>query len=212
MSHATPSPLPTAPLHTLWQHSLPLLLALLSLIIAIIGNDASVALRFERTLILQGEVWRLITGHLVHLGWSHLLLNLAGLALIWGLFQRQLGTLEWWWVWLASTLAVSAGLFFFDLNLGWYVGLSGVLHGLFIAGLLMALRQDPWWGDGALLAVVVAKLAWEQLYGSLPGTSSLAGGNVIVDAHLYGAIGGAVAVLPLLFRQKKIRYRSGKSG
>ena len=200
-----------APLQILRQHGLPLLLALLSVIIALIGNDASVALRFERTLILRGEVWRLITGHLVHLGWSHLLLNLAGLALIWGLFQRLFSALAWWWVWLASTLAVSAGLFFFDLNLGWYVGLSGVLHGLFIAGLLMALRQDPWWGDGALLVVVVTKLAWEQQYGSLPGTSALAGGNVIVDAHLYGAIGGAVAVLPLLLR-RQMRYRSGKSG
>jgi len=211
MPHVPPSPHSPAPLHTLRQHSLPLLLALLSVVIAVIGNDASVALRFERTLVLRGEVWRLITGHLVHLGWSHLLLNLAGLALIWGLFQRQLGTLEWWWVWLASTLAVSAGLFFFNLNLGWYVGLSGVLHGLFIAGLLMALRQDPWWGDGALLAVVVVKLAWEQLYGALPGTSALAGGNVIVDAHLYGAIGGAVAVLPLLLR-RNMRYRSEKKG
>src|SRR3569623_1939369 len=159
MPHVPPSPHSPAPLHTQRQHSLPQLLALMSVVIAVIGNDASVALRFERTLVLRGEVWRLISGHLVHRGGSQLLLNLAGLALIWGLFQRQLGTLEWWWVWLASTLAVSAGLFFFNLNLGWYVGHSGVLHGLYIAGLLMALRQDPWWGDGALLAVVVAKLA-----------------------------------------------------
>lgn len=187
------------------RHSLPFVLALLSVLIAAGGNAASLQLRYERALILDGEWWRLITGHLVHLGWSHLLLNLAGLALIWGLFQRQLGTLAWWWVWLASTLAVSAGLFFFDTDLGWYVGLSGVLHGLIVAGLLMSLRQDHWWGDWVLLAIVIAKLISEQLYGSLPGTTEMAGGDVIVDAHLYGAVGGAIAALPLLLYKKNLR-------
>lgn len=186
----------------LLHHGLPILLAVLSVLIAAGGDAANQQLRFERASIADGEGWRLVTGHLAHLGWSHLLLNLAGLALIWGLFQRHLGTLAWWWVWLVSTFAVSAGLFFFDVELGWYVGLSGVLHGLFIAGLLMALRQERWWGDAVLLVIVIAKLASEQMYGSLPGTTEMAGGDVIVDAHLYGAIGGAIAVLPLLVRKR----------
>src|SRR3569833_4763439 len=88
--------------HVWLHHVLPLLLALSSLLIALAGPSASVPLRYERAAILDGEPWRLVSGHRVHLGWSHLVLNLAVLALIWGLFLRQLATLEWLWVWIAS--------------------------------------------------------------------------------------------------------------
>jgi hypothetical protein len=50
---------------------------------------------------------------------------------------------------------------------------------------------------------VLGKLAWEQLHGALPLAGEM---PVIVDAHLYGAIGGAVAVaamrLTLYLRSK----------
>jgi len=70
-----------------------------------------------------------------------------------------------------------------------YVGLSGVLHGLFVTGALSETACDRRWGLG-LLAAVGAKLAYEQLFGPLPGSEAGAGGPVLVDAHLYGALGG----------------------
>lgn len=198
-------PTPAAPLRWLQDYGLPALLTLASLLIALLGDNAAVALRYERAPILAGEVWRLITGHLVHLSWSHLWLNLGGLALIWFLFHRQLSAGTWWLVLLVSSLTVSGGFLLFDPDLGWYVGLSGVLHGLFMAGLIVGLRAGAW-GDWLLLSAVVIKLIWEQLYGALPGSTEAAGGNVIVDAHLYGAIGGAAVALALRL------YRRGKSG
>ena len=50
-----------------------------------------------------------------------------------------------------------------------------------------------------LIIVIAGKLTYEQLVGSLPGTSDMSGGPVVVDAHLYGAIGGIVAFLLLEF-------------
>jgi hypothetical protein len=44
-----------------------------------------------------------------------------------------------------------------------------------------------------ICAVVVGKLLYEQLVGPLPGSESVAGGTVIVNAHLYGAVGGGLA-------------------
>jgi hypothetical protein len=86
----------------------------------------------------------------------------------------------------------SAGFWYLSRNMLWYVGLSGVLHGLIIAGAIRGLRQLP--GESAvILAAVIGKLTWEQLAGPLPGSESVSGGNVIVNAHLYGAIGGAIA-------------------
>ena len=74
----------------------------------------------------------------------------------------------------------------------WYVGLSGVLHGLLVAGAMQGFRTLP--SESAIiLALVTGKLAWEQLSGPLPGSESVSGGDVVVNAHLFGAIGGAIA-------------------
>ncbi len=185
-------------------YTLPVILASLSLLIALFGDAAAHALRYERAAILDGEWWRLVTGNLVHLGWPHLWLNLAGLILVWALFHRAINTRGWIIVTLISGLAVGGGLLLFDPGLGWYVGLSGALHGLFAAGVVAALFAGHR-GEWLLLIVFGAKLAWEQLIGTMPGTAELAGGNVIVDAHLYGAIGGAVTSVSLAMLKKRDR-------
>ena len=193
------------PKDLLRRHALPLVVTLLSTLFALLGDSATHALRYQRDAVFAGQWWRLITGNLVHLGWSHLLLNLAGLILVWLLFYRSLTTRSWIIVFAVSALAVGGGLLLFDPQLEWYVGLSGALHGLFAAGLVASL----WAGNRAewlLAAVFAAKLAWEQLVGPTPGTAKLAGGNVIVDAHLYGAIGGAVTVLLLILASRRRRY------
>jgi len=74
--------------------------------------------------------------------------------------------------------------------------LDGILHTLFIAGCLIELKQ-PRWDSRILFALVIVKLAYEQIWGPMPGSEETAGGNVIVDAHLYGAVFGVIAVLVL---------------
>ena len=195
----------------LWRlHALPISIALISIALALGGQTVTEALRYQRDAILDGQWWRLISGNLVHLGWSHLLLNLAGLALVWLLFHHALSLRSWIVVTLGSALAVGAGLLLFDPGLQWYVGLSGALHGLFAAGLVAALfsgNRAEW----LLLILFGAKLAWEQLVGTMPGTAELAGGNVIVDAHLYGAVGGAVAAGVLVILRKRHLPRQSAS-
>lgn len=173
---------------------LPAVLAALSLLLAGGGDGIREALAWERTGLSSGEWWRLCTGHLVHLGWSHLGLNLAGLGLVWYLVGDRLNVRQWLIVAGASVAAMDAGFWFLAPWLDWYVGLSGLLHGLLGAGLLAGLwRRDR---EAAVIAAfVVAKLAWEQLAGPLPGSESTAGGTVIVDAHLYGAVGGVLGAL-----------------
>ena len=170
----------------LQRHWPALLLASTSLVLQTF--DLVDALRYQREL-LPTQPWRLLSGNLVHLGWSHLWLNLAGLALIQALFGAHLRLRDWWLTLVAASAAVGAGLAFWHPQLDWYVGLSGSLHGLFAAGLLLDLRRPGW--SGALLALgLVVKLGWEQLHGALPGSESAAGGTVLVDAHLYGAVAG----------------------
>lgn len=175
------------------QHSVPLFLAVVSIVLALIGEAATMALRYEPEL---SEFWRLLTGNLIHLGWSHLVLNVLGLALIWGLFWNTFTTSTWTLISLLSALTVGAGLFWLNPEISWYVGLSGLLHGLFVAGALGGIRRGDR-REAILLIAIIGKLLWEQAYGAMPGTSEMAGGPVIVDAHLYGAIGGAIGALLL---------------
>ena len=140
----------------------------------------------------KGELWRLITGHLVHLGWGHLLMNLLGFWLIQQLFFRNGAPIL---ICISGlillTLGTSTGLYLFSTSVEWYRGFSGVLHGLLIWGLLRELRP-PIATDLFLLSLVFFKLAWEQFSGPIPGSETIAKGRVIVDAHLYGGLTGTL--------------------
>lgn len=171
---------------------LPAALAAACLLVAL--TDSWPALRYERAL-LGAEPWRLLTGHLAHLGWMHLALNLAGLAAVWALLGALLRPAAWLAVLLACALGVSGGLYLLDPDLAWYVGLSGVLHGMFVAGALAGLGRARLF-HALLLVGVVVKVAYEQVAGADIGSAELVGGAVVVDSHLYGVLAG-FACLPV---------------
>ncbi|MFK7861831.1 MAG: rhombosortase [Granulosicoccus sp.] len=178
----------------------PLVLALVLVCIALQYMGLSDALDYQRSLIANGHWWLLLSGNFVHLGPSHLWMNLAGLVLVVMLVWQHFNTLQWLTLIIVCSWGVGIGLWFFNPEVEGYVGFSGTLHGLIIAGTLADLRRFPR-SAAFLLVVVVGKLLWEQFAGALPGSESVAGGQVLVDAHLYGAIGGAV-LAPLLLRVK----------
>ena len=170
---------------------------LIALILLFTGETGREWLRFERSGIAAGELWRLLTGHLVHLGVSHTVLNLAGLVLVWFLVGRAFDWKQWLWVMAGSIGAIDLGLWFGAPSLEWYVGLSGLLHGMLGAGIVAGIVARS--GEALILAAVVAgKLAWEQFAGPLPGSETTSGGAVIVDAHLYGVIGGTLVAAMLI--------------
>ena len=179
----------------------PAALAVIALAIASGGDDTRLLLRYDRAELANGEWWRLATAHVTHLGWWHVGMNLTGLLLIWALFGRSLSLLAWGGVLVASMLGVDVGFWYLDPRLVWYVGLSGVLHGLLVAGIVASAPSNRL--ESLTLALLLgAKLFYEQSIGPLPGSVATAGGPVVVDAHLYGAVGGLAAVLPSLIRAR----------
>jgi rhomboid family GlyGly-CTERM serine protease len=170
------------------------LVAAVAVALQLLGLEAAFA--WDRDALSGGEAWRFFSGHLVHLGWSHLALNVAGLALIAWIVGRKWDWLGWLVVSLASVGVIGIGFWTLNPELEWYVGLSGVLHGLLGAGLVVGIAQRE--TESMVLAVLVAgKLAWEQFAGPLPGSEGASGGAVIVDAHLYGAVGGILAAIAM---------------
>ncbi|HVO49278.1 MAG TPA: rhombosortase [Steroidobacteraceae bacterium] len=183
-----------------WGLALVLACALL-LLPELAGEAGRVALRYDRAALAQGELWRLISAHLVHLDLGHAVLNSLGLLLMWALFARDYRPVQWLVIVLASMAGIDAGLWLRDSTVAWYVGSSGVLHGVMVAGTLAHVRRGDL--DGWLLAAfIVAKLVYEQTAGALPFSDSHAG--VVVDAHLYGAIGGALPAVWLLWRKHPV--------
>ena len=175
----------------------PGIVLLVALVLMSSGDSGREWLRFDRGGIAAGEIWRLLTGHFVHLGVSHTLLNLAGLVLVWILVGRSFTWQQWLYVMAGSVAAIDLGLWFGSPQLEWYVGLSGLLHGMLAAGIVAGLTDRS--HEALVLAIVVAgKLAWEQLAGPLPGSEATSGGAVIVDAHLYGVIGGAAVAATII--------------
>jgi len=197
-----------------WLHLHGPLLAILlpCLLLALGGDPVRRMLRYDRRAVLDGEPWRLVTGNFVHLGLGHLLEDCAGLVLLWLLFRDVLPGWRMPGLVLAGSLAVGLGLLVGSPGVGWYVGISGALDTLWAVGAIALLRRRDRFG-WVLAGFLVAKLAYEQLWGPLPFSSVESGGSVIVDAHLYGALAGAVIGFGwALWEQGFIMRRSLSSG
>ena len=159
--------------------------------------------RFDREMIADGQIWLLFSGHFAHLNWSHWALNMGGLAIVAFFFSAYGSAIQWLTVVIISGFFVGAGLYWFNPQIYWYIGLSGVLHGLFIYGAIQEIKVHRVSGV-VLMILLVGKLTWEIFNGSLPGSEDMAGGHVVTDAHLYGAVGGMLCgVIELILRKIK---------
>jgi rhomboid family GlyGly-CTERM serine protease len=144
---------------------------------------------------------------MVHVSGAHLLLNVLGLGVLAGLFPRDYSLSQWLLILFASMAAIDVAFVFYEPQLQWYVGLSGVLHGIMAAGAIAWWRHETKPMALALSLMLVAKLSWEQLHGALPFSGDM---PVVVDAHLYGAMGGAAAgiCISLFLQDWFSRFRS----
>ena len=160
--------------------------------------------QYSRADIGAGQWWRLITANLIHLSWNHLAMNALALIAIYLLYPRVITFKGWLSVFIMSCLAVTVGICCFSPEVYWYVGLSGVLHGILVVLLLLDFIMHKHRLNLILLLALIAKLIWEAVMGPMPGSEDIAGGAVIVQAHLYGFIGGLlIAACILSFKSNK---------
>jgi len=176
--------------------SLIQLALIMSLILAfgLAGNGVNPWLQYQRDAILQGQLWRLFTGHLVHLGAVHCLLNLMALFLILHIFRGVFTSRAWWNAGLSLSLSISVLFLIFNPKLHYYAGLSGVLHGLLVMALIASCQRKDLFSPvlvTLILAAVLAKLIYEQTPEYNAGyLQTYMNAPVIVDAHAYGAVAG----------------------
>ncbi|MDF2447077.1 MAG: rhombosortase [Moraxellaceae bacterium] len=182
---------------------LPSALALVTmfLVLALLPG-AGEALRYQRQAIGGGELWRLFSGHFVHLNLAHALLNGAGTLMLGVIFYREISLRQWWMVVLSAPLAISLGLWLRDSPMFSYAGFSGVLHALLYFGVLRMVRSAPWLA-GVVLVLLAGRQIWEQTAAYDPDyLRGLIGGRVMPDAHLFGALAGGVLGAWSLWRDR----------
>jgi len=163
-------------------------------LLSLSGDSGRLLLRYERELVLQGEYWRLVTAHLVHLNTWHMMLNVGGFALITLLFKSDYSWRGWLLIALFSVIAIDVAFVCWEPQILWYVGLSGVLHGALAAGAVSWWQYQQRWLSLGLTLILAGKLAWEYRHGATLAMGDL---PVVVEAHRYGALGGLVAGLIL---------------
>ncbi|NNL57356.1 MAG: rhombosortase [Pseudomonadales bacterium] len=133
--------------------------------------------------------WRGVSHALPHINTQHLSLNLLALLCLCALFPEAFKSFGWLIALAFAAMVSATGLYLFSPSIEWCSGLSGALHGLMVYAALRTRAHVIW------LLAVIAKLVVEQT--QLFQDSTLAsltadyiGHAVVVDAHLWGAIGG----------------------
>ncbi|MCZ6565540.1 MAG: rhombosortase [Gammaproteobacteria bacterium] len=178
-----------------------ILWAALSQLTLLLGVDW---LQYAKPEIEAGQWWRFVTGNFIHLNWKHFAMNAVALIVIYQLFSNLLKARALFLVFILSCLSVTLGLWLFNPSVYWYVGLSGALHGVLVTLLIVDNMTRKHILNNALLIIVIGKLVWEAYMGPLPGSEFVAGGPIVVDAHLYGAFGGIIIAACFWFRKYNI--------
>ncbi len=162
------------------------------------------ALQFDRQAIINGELWRLVTGNLVHWSVEHFVLDVSVFLIVGILYERHFP--RWYpWIMLGTAFAIGVALVLFVPEISVYRGLSGVDSGQFAAALCIELalaRQQArrWLWLAPAAGIFVLKVIYESASGQMFfGTESLGDiGVPVALAHAAGAVAAGVLMVPLL--------------
>lgn len=180
------------------------LLIFITAVIYLLEPQASQLLAYYHTGIAQFELWRLISATFCHTNFNHLLMNIFGLVITLALFIDTFKLIKIFPIIIFNSVFIGAALFFLEPQIIWYVGLSGVLHGLFSYGIAADINKKDRWGY-LLGAGFIIKIIYEQVFGAQQSTIDLIGAPVLVNAHLYGALAG------IFFYVIKWNYKNRKN-
>ena len=168
-------------------------------------------LQFDRAAILHGQIWRLLTGNLVHWSPEHFLLDVSVFLAV-GLMYEPARRRQYPWLLFAAALGVGLGVLIFLPETPTYRGLSGVDSGQFVLALIAEFQlarkaRHRWLWLAPTLGIFMLKILSETVTGQMFfGTESL--GNIGLPTPLAHAA-GAIAVLALWISDKAFRREAG---
>ena len=196
--------------NTITRHYPLILATLLILGLAVAGDGTTESLRYQRDKIFSGEIYRLLTAHLVHLNWTHTLMNMAAIIIGWFLFADAMTNTQWLGSIASCAVIISLLLMIAMPGLSWYVGFSGLIHGLMLQGLILDQRIQTL-TKALVITALLLKVGYELYWGGSTSTTAMIGADVIVESHLFGLIGGGFTALVIRLKRAQLEKhrRSG---
>ncbi len=158
----------TPPARQLRLPWLVLLAALAALLVQLVPAWRQ-SLLYDRAALAHGELWRVWTGHFVHFGWPHFVIDTGLLVILGWLMESRYP----WFTRLALCLLplfISSSIYLFEPSIIRYGGLSAVNLGLLLYMAVQGWRKD-WtdWFWPAVLAAYLGELIFEYYRGGQGG-------------------------------------------
>jgi rhomboid family GlyGly-CTERM serine protease len=180
-----------------------------SLLLTLQCLQSVIDLSFQHTAIALGDIWRLLTGGLVHANWPHFLLNESAFVLLFLCFPFRYSTRYFFVSTLTLTLTINVCIYIILPQTAYYYGFSGTLYGLFVwlccTELVMKKNQ--------LIAVITLLYITGKLIHDIwipdSASSALIHMPVFWPAHCFGIAGGLI--LFSLEQIKKYLHQAGIS-
>ena len=165
-------------------------------------------LLYDRAGIVEGDLWRIWTGHLVHFGWPHFIVDCGLLLIVGWIAENQ----HPWFMRAGLVLMpafISGSMFWLEPGMARYGGLSA-----FNLGVLLYIAAQGWrrdWSDWfwpAVLAIYVGEIIFEHYRGGQGGGTIRfddPGIRVATGAHLAAAGYVLLALGAAWLRRSKTR-------
>ena len=146
------------------------------------------ALRLSDEKIRQGDVWRLVSSALLHVGTLHILTNTAAFLIVGYAVETQIGPVKTLLCYLVS--AFISGLFMtFVYHLHEGEGASPGIYGLVAVFVILAVKNGTLLFSGVPVALLIILAVYTVV--------GLFGGKTTLCEHLSGLVGGALIGLLL---------------
>jgi membrane associated rhomboid family serine protease len=148
---------------------------------------------------LDDEYWRLLGSTVLHIGLTHLVLNMVALAVVGPELERLFGAWRFFAVYLLSALGGSVAVYLFGNPINFTAGASGAIFGLFGASLVVVrkLERDP----RSILVVIALNLAFTFSNSGISKLGHLGGlalGIVAAAAVVHAPAGNRRTLLQVL--------------
>lgn len=152
---------------------------------------AAELLSYDREAVARGELWRLVTGHLVHYSWGHLTNSVLVLLPAAWLIESRRGS-DLLFLALSAAGCVGMALVLTEPDIAEYRGASAIGLALLVYAALGGLHGDRRWRRvcQVLLAAVIAKLLAETTGWQWRDWQAGAGFVPVASSHAVGAATG----------------------